>query len=83
MAKLNKLLLQQNKNILIRGNELVCLIAERFSKLEVIDRRNRFKRFARDINTKESLISERVEPYSRKEWSRHKNRHFCFHVFNK
>ena len=27
----------------------------------------RFKGFPRDINMKESIISERVEPYSRKE----------------
>ena len=29
---------------------------------------------------KEPLNSERVEPYSRKEWLRYKNLHFCFHV---
>ena len=44
---------------------------------------NRFKRFARDIITKEPLNSERVEPYSRNEWLRYKNLHFCFHVFSK
>ena len=42
------------------------------TKLEVLLEQNRFKRFARDINTKESLISERVLPYSRKEWLRNK-----------
>ena len=44
---------------------------------------NRFKEFARDINTKESLNSEGVEPYPRKEWLRYENCHVFFHVFNK
>ena len=53
------------------------------TKLEVLAEQNRFKRFARDINTKESLISERVLQYSRKEWLRNKNRNFYFHIFSK
>ena len=53
------------------------------SKLEVLVKKKRFEIFARDINTKESLNSKKVEPYSRKELLRHKNRHFCFYVFNK
>ena len=51
--------------------------------LKFLLKENRFKQFARDTNTKESLNSERVELHSRKEWLRYKNLHFCFRVFSK
>ena len=64
--------------------EAVRLFKLRFYlNLKLQLKENRFKRFAQDIITKEPLNSERVEPYSRKEWLRYKNLHFCFQVFSK
>ena len=40
------------------------------SKLKLYLEENQFERFAKYINTKESLILERIEPYSRKGWLR-------------